>query len=186
MNDEAALEQTLWDAASPTETHRPWRMISDGVMGGRSQGSVVRDAKEGRPCVRLRGTVSLENGGGFLQMVQDIDTSTAAELPHYRGVVLDVYGNGETYGAHLRSKDNWLPWQAYRASFATEPTWQTIHLPFDSFDGYRTSTPLDPARLKRISIVAIGREFNADLCIGRLGFYKDSSRVEGKDERQPQ
>lgn len=173
MNNEVAVEQTLWDATSPTETHRPWRMISDGVMGGRSQGSVARDVMGGRPCVRLRGTVSLENGGGFVQMVQDIDTSTAAELPRYRGIVLDVYGNHETYGAHLRSKDNWLPWQAYRASFAAEPTWRTIHLPFDSFDAYRTSKPLDLSRLKRIGIVAIGREFSADLCIGRLGFYKD-------------
>jgi hypothetical protein len=31
--------------------------------------------------------------------------------------------------------------------------------------------PLDPSRLRRIGLVAIGREFDADLSVARLALY---------------
>lgn len=169
IHDPQQQESTSMDAAEDAAAQ--WRLITDGVMGGKSLGSLTKDVIEGRPCSRLRGEVSLRNFGGFIQMAQDITEPMAAKAADYDGIFLDVYGNNETYGVHLRSKDNWLPWQAYRASFVAEPAWQVIHLPFDRFKAYRTSKPLDLSRLARIGIVAIGREFTPDLCVGRVGFY---------------
>lgn len=150
-----------------------WRLVTDDVMGGVSSGTLQKDKIQGKPCLRLRGDISLQNNGGFIQAALDIVDTPAANASAYRGIMLEVYGNNEEYNLHLRSKDVWLPWQSYRASFVAPAKWQTIILPFSAFDGYRIRKPLDPAHLKRIGIVAIGREFAADLCIGQLALYRD-------------
>ena len=149
-----------------------WRLVTDGVMGGVSKGTLTKSNVAGRQCLRLRGDVSLKNNGGFIQAALDIDATPAADASDYLGIMLEVYGNGEAYNLHLRSRDVWLPWQSYRASFVAPASWQTIKLPFSAFNGYRIDKPLDLARLKRIGIVAIGREFAADLCIGSLALYR--------------
>lgn len=46
-----------------------WRAASDILMGGKSEASVRRDIVDGRPCLRLRDDVRLENNGGFIQAV---------------------------------------------------------------------------------------------------------------------
>jgi Complex I intermediate-associated protein 30 (CIA30) len=150
-----------------------WRLVTDGVMGGVSQGRLTPDSVEGRPCLRLRGEVSLEHNGGFVQAALDLDNQGPLDASGYAGIVLDVHGNGETYNVHLRTTDLWLPWQSYRASFDAPPQWQTLRLPFSAFTPYRTGTALDLHKLRRIGIVAIGRAFQADVCIGRLVLYRD-------------
>ncbi len=49
-----------------------WEFISDTVMGGISTGSVTQEIFEGRNAAVLRGEVSLDNNGGFVQMDEDI------------------------------------------------------------------------------------------------------------------
>jgi len=148
-----------------------WRMVADNVMGGVSSGSLATDVIHGKACLHLRGSVSLENNGGFIQAALDIDRSTASAASAYRGVMLEVYGNNEPYNLHLRTADLVLPWQSYRATFDAPSEWRTLKLPFDSFTAYRTNQTLDLSRLRRIGIVAIGRAFTADLCIARLAYY---------------
>jgi hypothetical protein len=150
-----------------------WRLITDAVMGGVSDGRMEADTVAGRPCVRLRGTVSLENRGGFIQAVLDSAVDGVLDASDYSGVLLDVYGNDEEYNLHLRTTDVWLPWQAYRASFNATPEWRTVRIPFNSFSGYRIGAALDTSALQRIGIAAIGRAFQADLCVARLGLYRD-------------
>ncbi|KIZ43889.1 NADH:ubiquinone oxidoreductase, partial [Rhodopseudomonas palustris] len=36
---------------------------------------------------------------------------------------------------------------------------------------HRTDAPLNIARLRRIGLVAMGREFDGDLAVARLAFY---------------
>ena len=148
-----------------------WRLVTDGVMGGVSSGTLTLATIENRDCLRLQGDVRLENNGGFVQTALDIDETIAAKLPAYTGIEIDVYGNDEAYNLHLRTDDLWLPWQSYRATFQAPARWQTLQLPFKEFSAYRTRKPLDVTALQRIGVVAIGRAFSADLCIGRLGFY---------------
>ena len=64
-----------------------------------------------------------------------------------------------------------VPQQSYRQGFVTTPMWQTMRLPFGQFSPHRTEIPLNTTRLRRIGLVAIGREFAADLSVARLGFY---------------
>lgn len=152
-----------------------WRLVTDGVMGGVSSGQLTLDSIENKACLRLRGDISLENSGGFVQAALDLTHKTALDASDYSGVVLEVYGNAEEYNVHLRTDDIWLPWQAYRASFTAPAGWHTVRLPFSEFSGYRISSALDLKHLERIGIVAIGRVFKADLCVANVALYRDDS-----------
>jgi hypothetical protein len=144
-----------------------WRLFTDGVMGGVSKGELTFDIVDNRRCMRLSGDVRLENNGGFVQIALDINEGQTINIEAYKGFLLDVYGNAEEYNVHLRTDETQRPWQSYRATFQAVPSWQTIFLPFSQFEPYRIETPMDPADIRRIGIVAIGRAFAANLCIGR-------------------
>ena len=120
----------------------------------------------------MQGTVSLENNGGFIQIALDLASDgRIVDATGLSGIAIDVLGNGENYGCHLRTPDLTRPWQSYRQDFVTEPSWKEVLLPFGSFSPHRTDIPLDIARLRRLGIVAIGRAFDADLSIGGIRFY---------------
>ena len=154
-----------------TRAGTSWRFVTDQVMGGISNGQLTIDEAAGRPCLRMRGQVRLENRGGFLQAALDFNGGAGGAFSRYEGILLDVYGNGESYNVHLRTAAARLPWQSYRASFQAPERWQTVYLPFSRFEPYRVSTPLDLSQVRRIGLVAIGRAFSADLCLGRLALY---------------
>ena len=141
-------------------------LVSDTVMGGRSSGTLTRETVQGREAWRLQGTVSLENNGGFIQMAADVPGASG-----FTGIELSATGNGETYNIHLRTSDLTRPWQSYRQSFIAGPEWETHRIPFADFAPHRTEAPLDLSRLRRIGIVAIGREFEADVSVANVAFY---------------
>jgi len=148
----------------------PWRLVTNQVMGGISKGELRADSHAGRPCIRLTGTVSTKNNGGFVQMALDIN-GQAYDANSYRGLVLQVAGNREVYNLHLRTSDLSLPWQSYRATFSAGPEWQQVRIPFQQLEAYRTSSRFRAEALTRIGLVAIGREFDANLCLADVRFY---------------
>jgi hypothetical protein len=150
-----------------------WRLVTDSVMGGRSNGSIDRTEKFRHSAMTLSGRVSTENNGGFIQMVQDIPRQIALMASRYEGIRLNASGNGETYNIHLRTTDLWLPWQAYRANFTGSVQWQTVDIPFEAFSPHKISGQLNVGKLKRIAIVAIGRDFDADVSVAEIGFYRN-------------
>ena len=152
-----------------------WRLVTDEVMGGRSSGRLQPSREEGRACLRLTGDVSTERNGGFVQMALDVAEDVGVGMDGFAGLEIDVAGNGESYNLHLRTSDLWLPWQSYRHGFVAGPGWRTMRLPFGAFEGYRTSRPLRLERLKRIGVVAIGRDFEANLCLGGLRVYREAA-----------
>lgn len=149
-----------------------WRGFSDRVMGGISAEHVSLEDIQERRCIRLTGEVKLENNGGFIQMALDLSSDGFLDASAYHGVRLLVRGNGEIYGAHLRTVDTKLPWQSYRATFVAEDSWREIHLPFTEFLPYRLKASLDTRRLRRLGVVAIGRAFYADVCVAEIGLYR--------------
>lgn len=150
-----------------------WKLVADSVMGGRSTGSMTRETLGGRPVLRLRGTVSLENNGGFVQAALDLaPDGTTVDAAGFQGIEIDVAGNGEFYGLHLRTADVTRPWQSYRQGFVATDLLRTVRLPFDGFETHRIDLPLDLTRLRRIGLVAIGRAFEADLSIAGIRFYR--------------
>jgi len=149
-----------------------WRMVSDNVMGGVSAGRLTPTQHAGRDCLRLQGEVSTRNNGGFLQMALDLANGDAMDASAFDAVEIEVAGNGERYNLHLRTTDLWLPWQSYRAEFTATPEWQRLRIPFREIYPYRTGKPFRAERLKRISLVAIGRDFQADVCVASLKLVK--------------
>jgi hypothetical protein len=148
-----------------------WQLIVDTVMGGVSRGALTLETIDGRSCLHLTGEVSLENGGGFMQAALDLNPDGLLDARGFSGIGLDVRGNGETYNLHLRTADTRIVWQSYRDSFRAGSGWERVRLPFGGFEPYRIDRPLDLSTLRRLGLVAIGREMTADLCVARLAFY---------------
>ncbi len=150
-----------------------WRMFTDQVMGGLSTGEWDYDTIDGRRCVHLQGDVSLENNGGFVQVALPlIKEGQPFDASAYQGVRLWARGNGEAYHIHLRSSDTRRPWQYYGAKFIAESSWRMYDLPFSDFEPENMRTELKPDQLVRIAIVAIKKEFRADIAVARLEFYR--------------
>jgi len=155
-----------------------WQLLTDQVMGGVSKGTMVRDAIAGRPAIRMRGDVNLENNGGFVQIAIDLSPGGGVvDADAWSGIELDVFGNGEEYGVHLRTDALTRPWQSYRQIFTADAEWRTVQLPFDHFVPHRTDVLLDTHRLRRIGVVAIGRPFSRDLALGGLRFMTSPGSV---------
>ena len=148
-----------------------WSLVSDQVMGGRSSGRFSLKTSQPPPCLHLQGTVTTENNGGFLQIAHNLSDTERFKVSSAQGIRLLVRGNNETYNVHLRTSDMWLPWQSFRSSFKASHEWQQLSLPFDQFNSYKTIKKLNTSKLKRIGIVAIGRDFEADICIAAIEFY---------------
>jgi hypothetical protein len=162
------------DAAHPLASNGArWQLFTDQVMGGISQGSAVRETVAGRAAIRLRGDVRLDNNGGFVQVGLDLTPDASLlDASGYDGVEIDVRGNAQQYGVHLRTDAVTRPWQSYRQSFVATESWQTLRLPFAAFEAHRLDRPLDTGRLRRVGIAAIGRAFAADIALARLAFYR--------------
>jgi len=149
----------------------PWRVVTDRVMGGVSEASMALRIVDGRRALCLSGDVSLANNGGFVQVNLDLAPSGSLDASAFDGVRLVVRGNGQTYNLHLKTTATTMPWQSYRAEFPAGPAWQEVRLPFADFEPHRLVPALDVSRLRRLGIVAIGREMHADVCVAYIGFY---------------
>ncbi len=149
-----------------------WQLVSDQVMGGVSAGEMTRETVDGHVALRMRGEVSLENNGGFLQLALDLNPDGAPmDASGWKGIELQVRGAGEAYNLHLRTEDMTRSWQSYRADFIANPDWHTVRLDFADFEAHRLEAPLDLSKLRRIGLVAIGRAFDADLALAGVQFY---------------
>ncbi|MFG6511364.1 MULTISPECIES: CIA30 family protein [unclassified Sulfitobacter] len=108
-----------------------WEFVSDTVMGGVSSGAVAEEIVGGRSATVLRGTVSLENNGGFIQMAFDLHEDGAdVDVSAWDGIEMDVYGDGGTYDVRLRTARLTKPWQSFRADFVGYPTGKRLRFLF--------------------------------------------------------
>jgi hypothetical protein len=150
----------------------PWRMFTDRVMGGLSTASSQYDSIDGRRCLRLQGNVSLANNGGFVQVALPLEKNGRAfNADQFIGIRLWVWGNGETYHVHIRTSQSRAPWQYFSAEFPTSTEWAKVDIPFEQFKPESLKKSLNASQLKRIAIVAIGKELQADVAVSRLEFY---------------
>lgn len=154
------------------QKNQVWGFVSDQVMGGVSQGQVYSATKDQSKCHCLGGQVSLENNGGFLQMQLVNLDNLAINFSDYLGVYLEVKGNNHNYNLHIRTSQLWLPWQSFRDEFYADEKWQRIFLPFEQFKSYKTFSKINPQKINRLGILAIGEAFQADICVRNLGVYR--------------
>jgi hypothetical protein len=150
-----------------------WRSFTDRVMGGASDGSHQVTTIDGRRCVHLKGQVSLENQGGFVQVALSLEQNRRPfDASPYKGLRIWVRGNGETYYIHLRTRQTSRPWFYYQASFTAGEKWQEVEIPFSQFVPENFRTDLDTTRLTRVAIVAAKKAFSADVAVSRIELYR--------------
>lgn len=154
------------------ELEPDWEYVADTVMGGVSQGAARLETVDGRQATRLTGTVSLDNNGGFVQIAFDLAGGAVFDASGYTGIALDLRGNGEDYDIRLRTDALTRPWQSFRTSVTVPPAWTTLRLPFAAFVPHRTDAAFDPSRLRRIGILAIGREMQANIAVSGVRLYR--------------
>jgi hypothetical protein len=153
-----------------------WEFISDQVMGGVSTGKIDFGRWEDRSCLHMTGLVSLENNGGFIQARLKLNPKAKyLDASSFTGVSIRVKGNGESYALHLHTKHTWLPWQFYQAEFQTNEAWQDIKVSFKKFQPVSLKNKLDTSKLKSIAIVAIKKEFQADILVDQVSFYVEKT-----------
>lgn len=152
----------------------PWEGFTDRVMGGRSDISagIVRDGEE--PFMRMRGRVSLENNGGFIQVRLKFEKRGFFDASAYRGVRIKARGTGDHYYIHLRTSKTIFPWKYYSAPLPVSQDWVEIELPWTLFTGgdYGRLPDLTVDKLKSIAITAAKAEFDADIEISEIGLYR--------------
>ena len=152
---------------------RRWQFYTDQVMGGVSEGGAsVQFGSEG-PYVRLEGSVSTANNGGFIQIRRNVKEKSK----NAKGILLKVRGNGENYYIHVNTSETiFMPQQYrfyYQAVFPTSKEWSEVRLPFSSFkrSSPQISKYINGEKLKNIGFLAYGKNHNALLDIKYLSFY---------------
>ncbi len=154
------------------ELQPQWEYVADTVMGGVSTGELSTGQIEGRAAIRLTGQVSLDNNGGFIQMAFDLADGEVMDACDWSGIEIEVQGRGENYELRLRTDQLSRPWQSYRAPLNVTPEWQVVRLPWTAFEAHRIDAAFDPARLRRIGVLAIGAEMEADIAVASIHFYR--------------
>lgn len=157
------------------ELNPDWEYVADGVMGGVSNGGMHHEIFRGRRAVVLRGDVSLDNNGGFIQIAFDLrPDGTRMDASDHDGIELDVCGNDARYDLRLRTDQLTRPWQSFRAEFQALRDWHTVRIPFDAVVSHKTDALFDPTQLRRIGVLAIGRAFHAEVAVAGLRFFRDA------------
>lgn len=114
-----------------------WRIVNDGVMGGRSNGSFSLSA-EGHGL--FAGQISLENNGGFSSVRYQCDKVNVTKESR---IAIRLKGDGKRY--QFRVKDNSRNYYSYIISFDTSGEWEDIEISlsnmYPSFRGRRLNMP---------------------------------------------
>ena len=148
-----------------------WCLVTDQVMGGVSTGILKISETDTGFFLSLTGDVSTKNNGGFIQIRRTIENHPIDI--EFKGVRLKVRGNNQKYSVHVRTKYLFLPWQYYSAIFIANSKWRVVSIDFSEFSKSNFYQPnkFSSKDIKTIGIVAIGRDFKADVDIASIEFY---------------
>ncbi|HBG97580.1 MAG: CIA30 family protein [Rhodobacteraceae bacterium] len=164
-----AVPGTAWtEAAMQPAADFDWSFLADTVMGGVSRGQARLESAGGVSFVRLTGTVSTENRGGFIQVRAPLPDGIPADAA---GLRLRVRGNGERYFVHLRAA-GLRPWQFWQAGFDTGPDWRDVTLTWPAFapQGGLPAGPPAAGAIRSLGLAAYGRDHAADVSLAALGW----------------
>lgn len=127
--------RSLFDFSDPAAIDR-WRVVLDGVMGGRSTGKL----EQGEGSLIFTGDTSLANNGGFSSIRAPLPAGAVAG---YDALRIRVKGDGRTWivGASSRSGRGG---DSYWARFETrDGQWQTITVPVAEMVRQYFGTPIE-------------------------------------------
>jgi NADH dehydrogenase [ubiquinone] 1 alpha subcomplex assembly factor 1 len=134
-----------------------WRIVNDGVMGGRSR-STIRFAA-GHAV--FSGVVSAENNGGFASVRAPTRSGVAAGADEF---MLRVRGDGKRYQFRVRMDDRW-DGPAYKQDFiAPAGAWQDVSLSLSAFEATFRGRPvpnaprLEAGRIQQLGFLIAGKQ----------------------------
>jgi hypothetical protein len=116
----------------------------------------------------MRGTVRLDNNGGFIQARLPLAADGAYDASRWDGIRFELRGVPGPYFVHLRTADTRQPWAYYRAPLPVQEDWQTVDIPFSAFRPQRLHSALDLTTLQTLGLVAYGEAFAAELEVARI------------------
>ncbi|SFN80799.1 CIA30 family protein [Salegentibacter flavus] len=111
---------------SKTEDWSDWETVNDGVMGGNS-GSNLESSTGGNAI--FRGSVSLENNGGFASLRYQF---APKDIQGYKKAFILLKGDGKTYKFRMKSSIN--DKASYTYTFETTVGWQTVEVPLKEME----------------------------------------------------
>ena len=148
-----------------------WRYVADDVMGGVSKGYVEYQIIEEDIIAVLKGNVSTENNGGFIQIRRDLKD---INLENANSVKIVAKGNSQKYYIFLRTTGTILPWQYYASEFTVNENFNEFVLPIKDFEksGFLLAKKINPKKITSVGIVAFGRDHLAELYVKEIKFTK--------------
>ena len=129
-----------------------WHPENDVVMGGVSNStlSYVQDAHE-KGVGYFSGNISLENGGGFAQILYD---KTGFDLTGFQGIALYVKGDDKIYELRFETDAERV---SYAQSFFAKDQWHEIKLDFADFEPtFHGETVVDAPPLNLAAVRTVG------------------------------
>jgi NADH dehydrogenase [ubiquinone] 1 alpha subcomplex assembly factor 1 len=144
-------EETLYDF-SAGENPFPWQVVNDDVMGGVSTSSF----QVTNGVAVFRGTVSLENNGGFASVRSSSAPQNLAGLDAF---IVRVRGDGRRYKFTARTEAG-VDAPVYQFAFTTKRgVWEEHRLRFQDFTptfrgrAVTNAPPLDPAGIASVGFL---------------------------------
>ena len=126
----------LFDFSKNSDPNK-WQVVNDGVMGGLSQGTFEVNEKG---TAVFKGTISLENNGGFSSVRYNIGKTDVLD---FTKLALRLRGDGKQY--QIRIRENYTDFYSYIQTFQTSGEWETIEIPlaemYPSFRGRKLNRP---------------------------------------------
>ena len=114
-----------------------WKIVNDGVMGGRSEGELIPNS-EGH--VTFKGDVSLKNNGGFTSIRKSFESR---DIGGAQNVFIKLKGDQKQY--QFRTKNEQNERHVYKYTFETSGNWETVVIPLNdmipTFRGTRPDLP---------------------------------------------
>ena len=137
---------------------RSWQVVNDGVMGGLSQGKAALTENS----ILFKGTVSLDNNGGFSSLRSRFSNK---ELSKYKDVQIRYRSSGISLAMTLSVSRRWyIP--NYKTSLTgTNGEWKTVTLSLKDFRKHYIGRPMN----ETLSDDALTK-------IIRLGFITDEKK----------
>lgn len=120
---------------SAKEDWSGWKIQNDVVMGGNSS-SALEKSTEGHAI--FKGSVSLENNGGFASVQYRFDTKN---IEGYKKALILLKGDGKNY--QFRMKSSLDEKASYIHTFKTSGNWETIEISLKEMEPFFRGNKLD-------------------------------------------
>jgi len=142
----------LFDFSKPDATET-WRAIDDRVMGGISQSELLAVTEQSITAAAFRGSLSLENNGGFCSVRSPVNASIPAAKEHLWIDCRNTDKWGEKlYSLNLRMSDG-FDGISYRSSFTPKAAFARFEFTTVEFAPVFRGRPVPDAPSLKISKV---------------------------------